>query len=56
MSNIFSDCTIEKLEKDQQAPGVFIKALKPDNFIEKNLSGYKLYNIVYDNTIESMIE
>ena len=45
MKNIFSDCNILILEKDSQAAGVFIKVKKPLNFVEKNLSDYKLYNM-----------
>lgn len=36
---IFSDCYIETLQADPQAPGVFIKAIKPAvNFVECDLS------------------
>ena len=48
MKNIFSDCIIQKLEKDTQIPGVFIRARKPIKFIERDLSNYKLYNIVHN--------
>ncbi len=46
MKYIFSDFEILEIEKDRDAPGVFLKAKKPQKFIEKDLSGYKLYNIV----------
>lgn len=51
MMHIFSDCHILNLEKDSQAAGVFIKIKKPDNFIEKNLSGYKLYNMSHHGRV-----
>jgi SAM-dependent methyltransferase len=50
MRNIFSDCQIEKLEKDPKM-GVFIKAIKPNDFIEKDLSNQALYSIVLDKRI-----
>jgi len=53
MKNIFSDCNILTLERDDQAPGVFIKIKKPDNFFEKDLTGYKLYNILMNKKIDS---
>jgi len=43
---IFSDMIINKIEKDTRSPGIFIKATKPENFIEKNLSEYKLYSMI----------
>jgi SAM-dependent methyltransferase len=45
MKNIFSDFTIDILVKDNRKPGVFLKAKKPENFIENDLSKYKLYEI-----------
>lgn len=50
MKNIFSDCEILVLEKDQD-PGVFVKLKKPNKFVEKDLSGYKLYSIVVNKKI-----
>ncbi len=46
MKNIFSDYKILVLQKDPQDQGVFIKIEKPDNFMEKKLPGYQLYNII----------
>lgn len=54
MANIFSDCNILLLEKDLQQPGIFIKIKKHDNFVEKDLSDYMLYNIIYNNRIRYM--
>lgn len=43
---IFSDCEILSLETDKEFPGVFIKVKKPETFIEKDISSYKLYNMI----------
>lgn len=55
MKNIFSDCVIEKLEKDPEK-GVFIKVRKPIDFVERNLSDYELYSIVVDKRIKQLNE
>ncbi|MDP3067021.1 MAG: methyltransferase domain-containing protein [Methanobacteriaceae archaeon] len=54
MEKIFSDFEILVLEKDQQVPGVFIKAKKPANFIEKDLSDHKLYNILANKRTKNL--
>ncbi len=54
MKRIFSDCGIVALESDVEAPGVFIKAKKPARFVETELSGHKLYNIVYDKRVSEI--
>jgi SAM-dependent methyltransferase len=46
MQNIFADCIIDKIENDKLSPGVFLKAIKPESFIEKDLSGYNLFSII----------
>lgn len=56
MRAIFSDCIIEKIEADAQEPGVFIKAVKPADFSEKDLSGYELYSIVERRRIREINE
>lgn len=43
---IFSDFIIEELQADPQDPGIFLKAKKPAPFIERDLSGYRLYSIL----------
>lgn len=49
--NIFSDCNILTLDDDQWNPRwkptlVYAKIMKPDNFMEKDLSDYMLYSII----------
>lgn len=48
---IFSDCNIKSLEKDYQHPGIFAKIKKPKKFVEKDLSDYKLYNIISNKKV-----
>ena len=45
MEYIFSDFIIEKIETDPYHPGVFIKAVRPIVFVEKNLSSYEVYRM-----------
>lgn len=56
MRAIFSDCVIEKIEADAQEPGVFIKAVKPADFSEKDLSGYELYSIIERRRVKEIDE
>jgi len=46
MEVIFSDLSIEIIERDPSMPGVFVKAHKPVTFSERNLEDYDLYSIV----------
>jgi len=46
MKDIFSDCNIEAIESDYQAPGIFIIVKKPLEFIEKDLSDMEIYTLV----------
>jgi SAM-dependent methyltransferase len=46
MEVIFSDLSIEIIEKDPSEPGVFVKAHKPVDFSEGNLEAHDLYSIV----------
>jgi SAM-dependent methyltransferase len=54
MEVIFSDCEITDLEEDFDFPGVFVKVEKPNDFVETDLSGLKLYNIVIDRQVTEM--
>jgi len=56
MKNIFSDCKILSLEKDDNARGVFTKFEKPAGFVEKDLSNYKLYSIVVDRRLKGITD
>lgn len=56
MRAIFSDMCITDLESDASAPGVFLKAVKKLQFIEKDLSGYRLYSIVKDGRAASVTD
>jgi 2-polyprenyl-3-methyl-5-hydroxy-6-metoxy-1,4-benzoquinol methylase len=53
MKHIFSDCLIEKLEEDP-AKGVFIKAKKTHDFVEKDLADYKLYSILLNKKVKEI--
>jgi SAM-dependent methyltransferase len=46
IKQLFSDFQIVALEKDTDSPGVFLKAIKPADFLENNLSKYRLFSIV----------
>lgn len=52
--NIFMDMTIVKLEKDTDAPGVLLKAIKPKDFNEKDLTDIGLYEIVLNRKMKSL--
>ena len=43
---IFADCHIEALEDDGAAPGVFLSAVKPDDFDEVDLSDLAIHSVV----------
>lgn len=43
---IFRDFEIITLEKDHLAPGVFLKARKPENYVPTDLSGIALYSMI----------
>lgn len=53
MKCIFQDCVIEKLEKDTEK-GVLVKVIKPENFVEQDLSQYSLYSIVLNRRIKEL--
>jgi len=53
---IFSDFTIEKIEKDKSAPGIFLKVKKPSRFNEKDLSNLSLYSIIEGKRVLTVSE
>ncbi|MFH0764093.1 MAG: class I SAM-dependent methyltransferase [Candidatus Omnitrophota bacterium] len=55
MSRIFSDLGIEILEKDNgKWDGVFIKAKKPSNFVETDLSPIRLYSAIKKKRLKNI--
>lgn len=56
MKNIFSDFNIISLENDSQEPGIFVKAVKPDNYQENDLDAYELYSIILNKKVRSINE
>jgi len=54
IKNIFSDFIIEKLEQDNLNAAVFLKAKKPNNFMENNLINYELYSILENRRIKNV--
>ncbi len=46
MEFIFEDFIIEILANDYELPGVFLRAKKPTEFVEKDLAGYPLYSMI----------
>lgn len=53
MKNIFSDFKIISLKKDHEAPGVFLKCKKPQDWKPLNLKGLSLYSMVFGKRIKS---
>jgi SAM-dependent methyltransferase len=54
MKQIFSDFEMLTLEKDPEAPGVFVKVRKPEKFAEANLSSFGLYSILQKKRVVSI--
>ncbi len=46
MRAIFSDLTVENVESDPSAPGVFMTARRGPELVENNLADYELYSMV----------
>lgn len=46
MERIFTDFEVITLKKDQQAPGVLLKARKPKKYVPADLSDIVLYSMV----------
>ena len=51
IGHIFSDCVVERIEKDTTHPGVFIKIKKPSNFTENNLEKYEVYSMLKERVV-----
>jgi SAM-dependent methyltransferase len=53
--NIFSDFNLLVLEEDPTLPSlVYLKAQKPDSFVENDLSDYRLYSIVAGKRVKEI--
>jgi SAM-dependent methyltransferase len=46
MGVILSDLDVEDSASDPGKPGVFVKARRPERFLENDLAGYELYSMV----------
>lgn len=46
LRTVFSDFSIETLESDPLSPGVFLKAIKPIEFVESNTLNQSLYSMI----------
>jgi SAM-dependent methyltransferase len=51
IQDIFSDFEIKVLQNDPELPGVFLKAQKPLDYHENDLTGYQLYSMVAKDRI-----
>jgi SAM-dependent methyltransferase len=54
MKVIFSDFIIERIERDNEAPGVFVKVKKPINFTENSLVDYPLLSIITGSRVKDI--
>jgi SAM-dependent methyltransferase len=54
MERMFSDCEILLLEEDQEEPGVFLSARKPQDFIENDLAAYELFSILHGRRVADL--
>jgi SAM-dependent methyltransferase len=53
---MFSDCRLDALETDRSAPGVLVKATKPEDFVEKDLADYEVYSILVHRRVKELNE
>jgi SAM-dependent methyltransferase len=53
IESIFSDCIIERLERDSEK-GVLAKIAKPIDFVENDLSDYELHSIIVNRRIRHL--
>lgn len=51
MVSIFSDCSIEMIERDSSCPGIFVKIRKPNHFCENDLREYRLFSVVTNRNV-----
>jgi len=51
---IFSDFTIENLEEDKLAPGVFLKARRPDDYQAKDLTDLAVFSIITKSRVRNV--
>lgn len=54
LKEIFSDCRIEAIASDPRTLGVYIRATKPRNFTEGDLSAFKLTSIITGSRIKDI--
>jgi SAM-dependent methyltransferase len=54
MRRIFADFEIAVLKKDHEAPGVFLKARKPENYAPIDLSDIALYSMVLGRRVRDI--
>lgn len=54
MKIIFKDFEIISLKKDHEAPGVFLKARKPENYVQIDLSDIALYSMILGKRIKDI--
>jgi len=55
IATIFRDFEIIKLERDWEAPGVFLKARKPVNWVPADLNDIALYSVVLGRRIKELV-
>jgi len=54
MRRIFSDFKILNLQSDHEAPGVFLKAIKPEQYLPLDLSSLELYSMIIGRKTKSI--
>lgn len=55
MQQIFFDCELQKMEKNDVNYDIFIKVKKPTNFVEKDLLGITLYSIIEGRRVKDIL-
>jgi SAM-dependent methyltransferase len=54
MERIFRDCTVDVLEHSEATRQVFLKARKPADFVETDLSDHRLYSIIVNEPVRDL--